>query len=204
MFDEEGNESKQIDIIVTTDTSPRFSFPNNSGKSFSPVEGCLGVVSVKSKLDKAQLYDALGGIASIPLTKPLDGRVSFEIEIKEYENWPSKIIYASDGLKAETILEHLNQYYVTNNHIPISRRPDVIHVIGKYAILKVNEGMELKSTNSDEVRRVKHDEAGTYILIKENSDLHAIIITLDDLQQNASSASNIHFSYSWIIKSIHN
>jgi len=52
LFDEAGAESKQLDIIITTDTTPRFDFHNQdgSGKSFSHVEGTLGVVSVKSTL----------------------------------------------------------------------------------------------------------------------------------------------------------
>lgn len=54
LFHMDGSESKQLDIIVTTDTAPRFDFhnPDGGGKSFSPVEGTLGVVSIKSNLDK--------------------------------------------------------------------------------------------------------------------------------------------------------
>ena len=54
LFDDNGVESKQLDVIVTTDTAPRFNFHNREGvgKSFSPVEGTLGVASIKSNLDK--------------------------------------------------------------------------------------------------------------------------------------------------------
>src|SRR5206468_12178476 len=60
LFDEGGSESRQMDVIVTTDTAPRFDFHNRAGggKSFSPVEGTLGVASIKSRLDKAQSFDA--------------------------------------------------------------------------------------------------------------------------------------------------
>jgi len=53
LFDYDGAESKQLDIIITTDTAPRFNFHNKdgSGKSFSPVEGTLGIVSIKSTLN---------------------------------------------------------------------------------------------------------------------------------------------------------
>jgi len=69
LFDMNGNESKQLDIIITTDTAPRFDFHNRdgSGKSFSPVEGTLGVASIKSVLNKAELENALWGIASMTL-----------------------------------------------------------------------------------------------------------------------------------------
>ena len=50
LFDDDGSESSQLDVIVTTDTAPRFDFhnPDGGGKSFSPVEGTLGVASIKS------------------------------------------------------------------------------------------------------------------------------------------------------------
>lgn len=71
LFDDEGEESKQLDIIITTDTAPRFNLNNKegAGKSFSPVEGTLGVISVKSTLNRNELFDALGGIASHPADK---------------------------------------------------------------------------------------------------------------------------------------
>ncbi len=108
LFDDDGDESKQLDIIITTDTAPRFNFHNKdgAGKSFSPVEGTLGVVSVKSTLNKAELFDALGGIASIPPTRPLGNRVNALLNIKKYDDWPVKIIYSSKGIAPETLLAH--------------------------------------------------------------------------------------------------
>ena len=101
LFQDDGTESKQLDVIVTTDTAPRFDLhnPDGGGKSFSPVEGTIGVASIKSTLDKQQLFDALSGIASIPPTKSLDGRVSPILKVSNYDDWPYKIIYASNGLK---------------------------------------------------------------------------------------------------------
>ena len=72
VFHENGKESNQIDVLINVDTTPRFDFFNKdgTGKSFSPVEGTIGAVSVKSTLDKEQLFDALGNIASIPPMTP--------------------------------------------------------------------------------------------------------------------------------------
>ncbi len=55
LFGEDGDESKQLDVIISTDTSPKYDFHNSGGKgkSFAPVEGCLGVASIKSFLDKS-------------------------------------------------------------------------------------------------------------------------------------------------------
>ena len=68
LFQADGSESRQLDIIVTTDTAPRYDFHNQDGggKSFSPVEGTLAVASIKSTLDGAQLNRiARGAIHSL-------------------------------------------------------------------------------------------------------------------------------------------
>jgi len=54
LFGEDGSESGQLDVLVATDTTPRFNLNNEdgAGKSFSPVDGTLGVASIKSTLDK--------------------------------------------------------------------------------------------------------------------------------------------------------
>ena len=117
IFDEDGAESKQLDIIITTDTAPRFDFHNKdgSGKSFSPIEGTLGVVSVKSTLNRNELFDALEGIASIPPTRSLEGRVDALVEIKNYDDWPLKIVYASSGIAPDNFFVcPLEQYYKNN------------------------------------------------------------------------------------------
>ena len=48
LFNDAGNESKQLDVIVTTDTTPRFDLHNadGAGKSFSPVDGTLAAVAL--------------------------------------------------------------------------------------------------------------------------------------------------------------
>ena len=68
LFHMDGRESRQLDAIVTTDTAPRFDFhnKNNSGKSFAPVEGTLGVVSVKGTSKNRSvgtLLAMLGGVS---------------------------------------------------------------------------------------------------------------------------------------------
>ena len=131
--DETGAESKQLDVIVTTDTAPRFNFHNadGAGKSFSPVEGTLAVASIKSTLDKKQLIDSLEGIASIPPTRDLEKRKPPNLNIQGYDDWPYKVIYANDGISGTTLLEHVNGYHTENPEIPLSLRPNVIHVAGK-------------------------------------------------------------------------
>ncbi|MCP5361019.1 MAG: hypothetical protein H6908_00030 [Hyphomicrobiales bacterium] len=46
LFNMEGAESKQLDVIVTTDSSPQYRYLD--GKSFACVDGTVSVISVKS------------------------------------------------------------------------------------------------------------------------------------------------------------
>src|SRR4051812_24133567 len=57
LFNLSGAESKQIDVIVTTDSCPQYNLHNRDGqgKSFSCIEGALAVVSIKSNLDSKEL-----------------------------------------------------------------------------------------------------------------------------------------------------
>lgn len=194
LFHIDGTESKQLDVIVTTDTAPRYDFHNRDagGKSFSPVEGTLGVASIKSTLDKAQLHDALAGIASIPPTEPLANRVSFTLNIKNYDDWPYKVVYASNGLTADTILGHLNDFYTNNPEIPTCRRPNVIHVAGQYAIIKAESGM---STHDRATNQKTAMEPGTFHVFSTDPDLQAICWVLNGLQERATASTHILFRY---------
>jgi hypothetical protein len=194
LFDEDGIASKQLDVIVTTDTAPRFDLHNKdgSGKAFSPVEGCLAVISVKSMLNKEALEDALYGFASIPPTRPLEGRVNPLITISNYADWPFKVIYATDGIAGETLFEHLNCFYKANPNIPIERRPNHIHVLGKHLFIRGTVTSFVRDVKSGTDRKIA---LGEYWGTAYKSDLHGIAWTLSQLQENAAASSHINFSY---------
>jgi hypothetical protein len=201
LFGADGSESTQLDVLVTTDTTPQFNVHNKDGhgKSFSPVEGTLAVASIKSTLNKNELEDALAGIASIPSTAPIEGRVSFGLTITNYDDWPYKIVYASDGIAPETLLGHLNNYYLSNPNIPLGRRPNVIHVAGKYVIFKAIEGMSVWDINKQESETL---EVGTFRHFTRNSDLQGILWVLDGLQQRATASTHILYSYGEIMNQV--
>jgi hypothetical protein len=208
LFDEDGAESRQMDVIVTTDTAPRFDFHNRAGegKSFSPVEGTLGVASIKSHLDRAQLFDALDAIASIPPTRSLEGRVTAGTEILRYDDWPYKIVYATGGLQDETILGHLDTYYSEHPEVPFTRRPHIIHVAGCYAIIRVVGGMSIRSvsegTNEQPPLENEQSPLGTFRLMTRNPDLQGIVWVLHNLQDNAAASTDIYFSYGNLINKV--
>lgn len=200
LFGDNGEESKQLDVIITTDIAPRYNFYNEDGKgkSFGSVEGCLGVASIKSTLDKDQLIDSLNGIASIPPTLPIGNRVNPMFKFDGYDNWPYKIIYASNGLTAQTILGHINDFYATNSQIPITRRPDIIHVAGKYVIFRIKKGMQIKNPDGTNF----NVDEGLYHIFDTNPDRQAMLWTLDELQKMATITNHIIFNYSEIINKI--
>lgn len=202
LFSKNGNESKQMDIIITNDTTPRYDLHNGDGmgKSFGPVDGCLGVVSVKSKLDKKQLFDALKGFASIPENALLSpNQVNPMIKFRRYEEWPYKILYASDGISYETMLKHLTDFYTENSNISRNRRPDIIHVIGQYMILKIKKDILVNDFSSGE--KIELNE-GTYQAFTEDSDVQAMIWVLNELQNKAKAAAHINFNYDYIQEGI--
>jgi Domain of unknown function (DUF6602) len=195
LFDEVGNESKQIDVIITTDTCPQFNFhnPDGEGKTFTCVEGTLACASIKSFLDKAQIEDALNNLGSIPPTMKLDGRVIPLVQIKNYEDWPFKVLYASNGLKADTIVGHLQSFYAAHPTIPKCRMPNLIHVAGKYLILRVQEGVLLDGIPPSK----------DFCLSERNPDIQAIIWTINGIQERASGSNYILFRYDFLTHKIH-
>lgn len=198
VFGNDGEESDQLDVIVTTDTTPRYNLPNknNEGKSFSPVEGTIAVASIKSTLNKNELENALKGISTIPRTKPLEpSRIPPNLKIPDYDDWPFKIIFASNGIDVEALIGHLNSYYLTNSNIPFCRRPNVIHVAGKYTIVRGKRPMVLHdfTTNSD---RVVPD--GGFEFFTRKPDLMGISMVLHEVQRRATLSAQILYSYGHI------
>jgi len=201
LFGDDGSESGQLDVLVTTDTTPRFDFNNKDGlgKTFSPVEGTLAIASIKSTLNKNELIEALSGIAKIPPTGSLEGRVDFSVSIPGYDDWPYKIIYASDGIAAQTLLQHLAEFYVENDKIPISRRPNIIHVSGKYVIFRAIAGMRIWDINQQ--KNVPLAE-GAFHLFTKDPDLQGMLWTLDQIQQRANASTHIAYTYGNLINQV--
>ena len=201
LFHKDGSESRQMDVIITTDTAPRFNFhnPNEAGKAFSPVEGTIGVASIKSTLDKKQLFDALDVISSIPPMESLEKRIPPILKIKNYDDWPYKIIYASNGINGQTILSHIQDFYIQHPDIPLNRRPHIIHVVGQYVLFRITDGMQIVSSSG---QSIKNGMAGDFELFTKDPDLTAIVWVLDNLQQSAAASAEIIFGYSHIINRV--
>ena len=198
LFGQDGTESRQIDLLVTEGTAMQYNFlsKGESGKAFACVDGCLAIVSVKSTLTSTELEDSLLCFSSIPEKEPLtEGRVPYMMKIKDYEDWPYKIIYASDGVSSKTVLDFLAHFYAEHAEIPINKRPNLIHVIGKYAITRVpKEGQKTRSGDTL--------EPNSFHLNPDPKGVVGLLIAVSAVQDNVTAAKIIYYSYWEILNKI--
>lgn len=191
LFDDAGQESKQLDVIVTTNQTPQFNFHNRdgSGKSLSHVEGCIAVASLKSKIDKKALYEALDNIATIPHVKTFEGRLSQDVHFEQdtHLDWPLKIVFGTSAIMPETIWNHLTEYYEKFPDIPLGRRPNVIHAAGRFCFIRIKAGM---SVFPGPMLRI-----GQYQPQLNSPDVQALSYVMDEIQNRALGASRVFFEY---------
>ena len=200
VFDSQGHASDQVDIIVTSDNTPRFRM--SSGERFiAPLEGTIGVIEVKSRLNKGTLNDALKNCSSVP-PMPVPQKIVapyLKIPDADWYDIPYKIIYAYDGIDPETLCKHIGAFYRLHEDITISRRPNIIHVLDKYMVMRISPGMTV--INPDGVPDVNQPEAGQYHWFSRGSDASAMAWALNALQRNAFLANNSMYKYDeWINK----
>ena len=110
-----------------------------------------------------------------------------------------KIVYASKGIAPDTLLAHINEYYGAHPEIPLSRRPNFIHVAGSCLIVRAQDGMTLHDRGTGVAEPLT---LGAYHLLTTDSDLQAIVWTLNQLQQNATASTHILFSYGSLINKV--
>lgn len=197
LFDMDGNESKQIDLIIINDVSPQFNFlnPNGQGKSFACIDGCIAVASIKSALNGNQLVDALENIASLPDKVTLkEGGYNQFVKIRNYDDWPYKIVYASDGIKIDTALKIINDFYKENKTIPFNKRPNIIHVCGKYNIIRIWKNAR--------TRGGKEIPENTYWGSPDTSDAYSLLATILSIQTILLASNQVYYNYSELINKL--
>jgi hypothetical protein len=91
-----------------------------------------------------------------------------------------EIVYASDGISESTLFQHLNDFYTANPSIPVHRRSNVVHVVGKYLILRSEgKGMGVYDIATGQNVTIP---VGAFFLFERDPDLQAIVSTLNALQ----------------------
>lgn len=197
LFGQAGDESKQLDIIVTDSSSLQYNFHRGgAGKSFACVDGCIAVVSVKSNLDSRELVDSLKNIASLPEKLPLGTRGQPGLNFGSYQDWPLKIIFAHEGVDPRTALQTLKKFYKQHNEIPRWRRPNLIHVAGKYVAMREDpvdgEGSDFLDAG----------EGINYRFCKDKPDLLGLLSAFQHIQLVALTSRHVLTTYTKMIEHI--
>lgn len=193
LFDQNGNESKQIDLIVTFNRSLQFKMNDqNVNKSFACIDGCVGVVSIKSYLDSTQLNEALLNISSIPDKSAPIFPPGFNVE--SYDTWPFKVLYASDGISVETAISTVNAFY-NSNPVPEYKRPDIIHVLNKYSLIYVNKPNKTSNDGSPLTPYIYYPQVN-------NVDKGAFPYVFMRMQNIAECMNQMKLSYDWLMQKL--
>ena len=138
IFDSFGNESKQVDIFIANDLSLQFieNRDNRFEKQFNCIEGCYAVVSVKTMLNEAGLYDAMDNLYSVPKLDRMNTLLQLQDSQLYIEEIPQKFIFAYDGIKSDSLKDHLSNYAFEHGVEP-KYLPHMIIVNKKYHLSKV-------------------------------------------------------------------
>ncbi|HZX14241.1 MAG TPA: DUF6602 domain-containing protein [Thermodesulfobacteriota bacterium] len=198
-FNFTGHESKQIDVIVTNDVCPQYNLtnPNGQGKTFACIEGALAVASIKSNLDSKELIDSLENLASLPQKAKLGNRAIPLLNISEanYDDWPFKIIYASSGVSIDTLLDTINEFYTKNPSIPTTQQPNLIHVAGKYNVVRIPTG-GVKTRDGTAIPE------NTFYQQSDTTDVYALAYAIQKIQEYALLSRYILFHYDEILENM--
>ena len=198
VFDLKGRSSSQVDVIVTGGNTPRFRM--SAGERFiAPLEGTIAVAEVKSKLDKTNLYEALEGCATIPAMPEPSGIISplLRVNRMRWDDMPYKVIVAFDAIDKETIHSHITRFYEENAIIPFERRPNLIHVVGKYFLIRFSPDGQVLNPNGTVA--AGQPEVGEYRWFDTGPDVTATAWVLDAIRSNAFIAQNSMYKYdAWI------
>ena len=193
VFDQQGNRSKQTDIIVTGGNTPRFRLSGGS-RYIAPLEGTIAVVEVKSRLNKVTLEEAMSNCLSIPSMPNPDGVIPLDmgVDLEAWEDSPYKIIFAFDGIDRDSLVRHLVGLLKDERNQVMERLPNIIHVLGKYTIRKVYAS-QIRSASTGAVAT---GNKFAYHSFLRNADVLAMLEILNTIQHVAFASNFMKFDYS--------
>ena len=197
VFDVEGHRSHQMDIIVHSGNTHRFR--DSSGQACATLEGAVADIEVTSFLDRRKIDDELRKFAFIPPTREFRGLGNRQVfqtmpGVKEWwSDTPFKVVVAFGGVDSGTALDQINSFYTINDHIPVPRRVNVLHMLGRYCIIKSDFDVH---PNTDPTQRGEYTAVGSgrvdtlatsLILTRISQNLHFVsrnAHTSNDLRRN--------------------
>jgi hypothetical protein len=187
LFNWEGAESGQLDIVISSGYAPKFvPFPEN-GKSVREIEGVIGVTSIKSTLSKESLTDALKEFARIPQMRTNSQHVNPALRNVEMQNFVFLHIYASDCKDMGLIARVLHEFYEENSEIPVNRRPDLIHSNSCGVIVKAKKGAQYGEVSLEE---------GCYYQLDFKTNFFGLSYAIDEIRRRVALLPHITFQLS--------
>ena len=187
LFNWEGSESGQLDIVISSGYAPKFIPFQETGKVVREIEGVLGITSIKSKLTKNTMEDALKEFARVPQMRTNDSHVNPSLRNVRMEEFIFLHVYAStcDGMDA--IFRIVHEFYETNSGIPLNRRPDLIHANSHGVIVKAKRGARY----GDEVL-----EEGEYYQLDFKTNFFGLSYVIDEIRRRVALLPHVNFQLS--------
>ncbi len=103
-------------------------------------------------------------------------------------------MYASDGASMKTVLETITSFYEGNQDIPQHKQPNIIHVCGKYSIIRVRK----KTTRRDGTQIPENTFCGQ----PDPSDSYALLLTILEVQVIAEGCKHLIYNYSDLLNNL--
>lgn len=197
LFDVAGNESKQLDLIITDSSSLRYDFHNRDGggKAFACVDGCIGVISSKTTLNKSEICETLENIASIPPNTVLTSKNSdSRLDLSAMHDGPVKAVIAQKGIDPQALIGYVVEFYKAHPKIPLSRRPNYIHVLGQYCWV----GIRAPLKNDEGV----HAQPGHFCLRQKDPDLYFFCELLLSIEKLSRMHRAVWYDYTPIFSKL--
>ena len=192
----------KIDVIVTAGTTPRFEM-GSGNQAIAPLEGTVAVAEVKSNLNKTTLYEALDSFSELPVSAEPGRALNPSVKpppLERFWDFPFKIVFASSGVGKTTLSRHLDNYYIDNPNIPQECRPSIIHVLGKFVLVRVSQDMQARESDGSVAKN--QTQVGDYRWFDTQSDLSAMLFVFSRLQSNAFLAQQMIWKYDNMINPI--
>lgn len=187
LFNWEGAESGQLDIIISSGYAPKFVPFMENGKSVREIEGVIGVTSIKSTLSKKSLIDALKEFARIPQMRTSNQHVNPALKNVEMQSFVFLHIYASACEDMGTLFHDLHNFYEENPEIPVNRRPDLIHSNSNGVIVKAKKGARYGEDALEE---------GRYYQLDFKTNFFGLSYAIDEIRRRVALLPHIAFQLS--------
>ena len=120
--------------------------------------------------------------------------------LERFWDFPFKIVFASSGVAKRTLYRHLYNYYIDNPNIVQQCRPSIIHVLGKFILIRISSDMQVRESDGSVVKN--QTQVGDYRWFDTQSDLSAMLFIFSRLQSNAFLAQQMIWNYDNMINPI--